>query len=408
MSESAQSNISKVHKFVPEDPDADLSGKEVSLYITSKTPKDDGFEFEGYMCNTTETRSIQDGYITPSFIEFSTNYKGYVRHGVPVSVQFKGSFFTESLLYHVAYQEPTLWLTKTFDLKNQKIIFEPFLRPPPSPFFLYKYDIFGLIAQHNPGKKLSELTSLIAEQWNNLDEEKRRFYKQKHEEALKKYQEYWKDPARKVSNKRAISNKQRRKKKEENLKTSGSKKAKVSPKDCCLTHIFGAITYHAGMWTMSHGNKVYEERVNYQNHWRYDTSWTNALNYVRKEYRKLTKESEKLRQPDEDLYLDYECKNDARLDFQATIVVLEDGKANAISQAKLKLELNKQVQSVSTTKKYWIISILRESDFDAQTIKEVLSFLPKYIPKSSLLQGEGADHDDYNIESDDNEDDNDE
>ncbi len=62
---------------------------------------------------------------------------------------------------------------------------------PLKPFFVYKSDVFGEFKNKNPEKKLSELTALIAESWNNLDAETKRIYEKKHEEALEKFNQSW-------------------------------------------------------------------------------------------------------------------------------------------------------------------------------------------------------------------------
>ena len=52
-------------------------------------------------------------------------------------------------------------------------------------------------------------------------------------------------------------------------------------------------------------------------------------------------------------------------------------KTYTISDDKLSLGLKVEIFKIPETKKYLIISILRESDFSPQAIKDVLSFLPK-------------------------------
>lgn len=381
MEETTSNCFNRAQSFIPQDPNADLSGKHASLYITQKTLEGEGFSFNGYIWSANGLRKIE-GYITPSIIRFVADYKK--SDDGSTKLQFQGEFATMSSLYEVGYKEPKATNTQYFDLINQKVFFESFSRPPLPPFFLYKRDIFDEVKQQNPHKKLSELTSLIAQMWNSLEVEKQNFYQQKYEELLKTYKDSWKDPSKKNSNQKTINDNKAKKTRYSTAETSESKKMEVSTKKYYLTNVFGAIRYGESV-IHSRGRGGYEDRIVYKNLWRYHDAWLRSLDYVKKVYRMLTKECEELGQLDEDLILEYENQpgKKASLDFQATIIDFEEGVASAISEKKLKLELAKQIQCARRTKRFLIIDILREKDFNAQTIREVLSFLPKGCNKLS-------------------------
>lgn len=281
------------------------------------------------------------------------------------SYEFKGSFSVRSSMY---YNENPQY-RKMVAIKNQGVIFKPD-RPPMSPFSLYSHDIFDEIKKENPNKKFTELKSLITQNWDSLDKEKKAAYQQKHAKLFRAYKESWRDPAKEF-----ISDyKEEEKLPEEPVEESKKPlEEDISQTGKYLVHIFQSIKYNQNGRRFEY---VTVKAPNPKNYWQEEKSWLNALKYVQEQYFKIEKQCE--REMEKFAEMKYGVTyGEPKLEFQATIIDFAHGTRFAVSRSKLELELTKQIQSISQTKKYLIIDILREKDFSAQTIREVLSVLPK-------------------------------
>mmetsp|Transcript_22284 Transcript_22284/g.25802 ORF Transcript_22284/g.25802 Transcript_22284/m.25802 type:complete len:118 (-) Transcript_22284:202-555(-) len=68
--------------------------------------------------------------------------------------------------------------------------------PPKKPltaFFIYKGDIYQQIKKENPDMKMTELTKVISEKWNNVDAATKSKYEKKNEEAKERYEKELKE-----------------------------------------------------------------------------------------------------------------------------------------------------------------------------------------------------------------------
>ena len=351
----------RVHSFVLKDPNADLISKDFSIYITWKEPEDDGFVFRGYMWDIKGMRKVSDGFIAPDSVRFITTEDDnhHNHHDSPMITEYRGHFSPKTSLYHGNYRP-----FSEFAIKNQKIIF-PTSQPPLPPMLLYKQDIFHEVERQHHGKKFSELNSLIAEKWKNLDEEERSSYENKYKESVAQYRAYWEEACKPANQFNAVPE----------LQNS------EIDHDRYLAHIFESAKYEyngpgSGLGVHEHDYRENDLR-------KPKSSWDKALAFIQKKYRRFLQEYE-----DRVDILNSGGSNTGRrrslyaymihwFSFKAEIVDRVEGKVSTISVSKLNSELNKRFQRVAHDKKFLTINILREKDFDPQTIREVLLLLPQ-------------------------------
>ena len=354
----------RVHSFVLKDPNADLISKDFSIYITWKEPRDEGFVFQGYMWDVDGIRTVSDGYITPDSIKFMTsvdeNQYQNSQSSRLISFEYHGHFSSKTTLYHGNYRPYS-----EFAIKNQTIVF-PTSQAPLSPMILYKQDIFHELERQHHGMKISELNSLVAHKWENLNEEERKYYEKRYEESVIRYKDYWEDNVKPLSQHSVVKHLR-------NLKSPSN--------DRYLTHIFESIKYNE--YHGPGGAFGYQEHDYHENEMcKPSASWINALAYIQKKYRRFVEAYEN---QIESLYSGNSLVKRRSsytysihwFSFKATIIDRKEEKASTISVSKLNTELNKHIQRVSRDKKYLTLHILREKDFDPQTIREVLLLLPK-------------------------------
>lgn len=250
------------------------------------------------------------------------------------------------------------------------------LKEPLSPFFTYKTDVSEEFKKLHPEKKPSELTALIAERWNNLDQESRRNYERIYEESLEKYKQSWGVPYRghekKIVNKGKSSD-------ENQIET---KKQKIDKKPMFVTNILKNIETDMKV-PIDHIPYVSTLTLNdYNSEWEVHDSWANALSYVKAQYRDHLKKYRSFHEDIDNPEKYGDGANDVitsyvRRIFDAKIIDFSTSEMHTLSESKLRLELEEELKRRPKTVKFVILKVLSERNFSPQAIRDTILFLPQ-------------------------------
>ena len=234
------------------------------------------------------------------------------------------------------------------------------LKEPSPPFFSYKAAVYEEFKKNYPEKKSSELTALIAETWNNLDKETKGKYERDYEMNLEQHNQAWET------------------REEETMKL---KKAKCDKKPVFLTNIFKSIKMNFVDRVTGYGH-IDNTDDQYKHYWEFHDSWSDALSYVKAQFRKHLNEYRiKFQDIDHSRSVDDHdegtCTTGVSRKFEATILDFVNPRKYSISEEMLILDLKHQLRQASKTQTYLIIQMLKERDFNPQAIRDVILCVPK-------------------------------